>query len=284
MKSLVTKEKQSISLIQSFAKKHGIFELCYSGGKDSDVILHLCKVAGVNFRPIYKSTTIDPPGTIKHVKDNHVEIRRPNMSFFDIVRKKGMPTRRARFCCSILKEYPIMQAACVGIRREESIRRAIRYKEPTICRVYSKSVRVEQLLPIIEWTNDDIFKYVMGENIQLHPLYYTDGVLHVERRLGCVGCPLKSDCGKSDFLHYPKFFIQYMKAGAQYWVSHPFVRAHENYESFFHLAFHDFFCHSYQHYVDSVYTMFDKLDVRAYMEEFFHVDLTGVQQILDNSL
>lgn len=39
MKSLVQKEKQSNSLIRSFAKKHGIFELCYSGGKDSDVKL-----------------------------------------------------------------------------------------------------------------------------------------------------------------------------------------------------------------------------------------------------
>lgn len=41
-------------------------EVCYSGGKDSDVILHLAQRAGVKFDAIYKNTTIDPPGTIAH--------------------------------------------------------------------------------------------------------------------------------------------------------------------------------------------------------------------------
>lgn len=44
-------------------------EIAYSGGKDSDVILQLAKESGINFKAIYKCTTIDPPGTIKHVLD-----------------------------------------------------------------------------------------------------------------------------------------------------------------------------------------------------------------------
>ena len=44
-------------------------EIAYSGGKDSDVILQLAKEAGINFKAIYRCTTIDPPGTIKHVID-----------------------------------------------------------------------------------------------------------------------------------------------------------------------------------------------------------------------
>lgn len=44
-------------------------EVAYSGGKDSDVILQLAKESGINFKAIYKCTTIDPPGTVKHARD-----------------------------------------------------------------------------------------------------------------------------------------------------------------------------------------------------------------------
>lgn len=46
-----------------------VVEIAYSGGKDSDVILQLAKEAGIKYRAIYKNTTIDPPGTIKHAKE-----------------------------------------------------------------------------------------------------------------------------------------------------------------------------------------------------------------------
>ena len=88
------------------AKEHGQpLEICYSGGKDSDVILELARMSGVEYRAIYKNTTIDPPGTIKHCREKGVEILHPKISFMGLVAKKGIPTRRARFCCSDLKEY-----------------------------------------------------------------------------------------------------------------------------------------------------------------------------------
>jgi phosphoadenosine phosphosulfate reductase len=49
-------------------------EVCYSGGKDSDVILHLAQRAGVKFDAIYKNTTIDPPGTIAHAEKKGVRL------------------------------------------------------------------------------------------------------------------------------------------------------------------------------------------------------------------
>ena len=90
----------SIKLLRTIQKAHEgeQIEIAYSGGKDSDVILQLAKEAGINYRAIYKNTTIDPPGTIKHCNDNGVEILAPKISFFDLVKKKGCPTRRARFC------------------------------------------------------------------------------------------------------------------------------------------------------------------------------------------
>lgn len=67
---LQKKINQSVKLLQSVgARTEGPIEIAYSGGKDSDVILQLAKEAGISYRAIYKNTTIDPPGTIKHVQD-----------------------------------------------------------------------------------------------------------------------------------------------------------------------------------------------------------------------
>lgn len=75
-KELQKKIDQSIKLLK-VACKGKMVELAYSGGKDSDVILQLAKEAEIDFVPIHKVTTIDPPGTIKHAIDNGCEIRRP---------------------------------------------------------------------------------------------------------------------------------------------------------------------------------------------------------------
>ena len=114
-------------------------ELCYSGGKDSDVILDLAKRSGINFRPIYKNTTIDPPGTIKHVLENGVEIKNPIKSFFQLVQKKGFPSFTRRFCCDYLKEYKILEVQVLGIRKDESTKRKKLYNNFEMCRNYKNN-------------------------------------------------------------------------------------------------------------------------------------------------
>lgn len=126
--SLQSRIDRAIRLLRSV--KAPEIELCYSGGKDSDVILEIAKMAGINYRAIYKNTAIDPPGTIAHCKSKGVEIMAPKMTFFELIAKKGFPTRRARFCCEVLKEYKVLDNAIQGIRRCESTARAERYKEP----------------------------------------------------------------------------------------------------------------------------------------------------------
>ena len=135
------KKARAIRLLKNIPQD-GPIEISYSGGKDSDVILELAKMAGINFRAIYKNTTIDPPGTIKHCKDKGVEVIHPNESFMQLVARAGFPSRFRRICCSVLKEYKILDRAIQGIRRSESIKRRDRYKEPEICRVYPKGEKV----------------------------------------------------------------------------------------------------------------------------------------------
>lgn len=118
---LQKKIDRAIRLIQSAAPTDGSpIEVAYSGGKDSDVILELAKMAGIPYMAIYKNTTIDPPGTIAHCKSKAVEIFAPKITFFELVQKNGCPTRRARFCCEVLKEYKVLDRQIQGIRRHES--------------------------------------------------------------------------------------------------------------------------------------------------------------------
>lgn len=191
--TLKRKIEQSIKLLQSydlFCKDRFPLELAYSGGKDSDVILALAREANIDFKPIHKMTTIDPPGTIKHVREMGVEIRKPNLSFFQLIERKGLPSRRMRFCCEKLKEYKIYDKVIVGVRASESRKRKELYKEPSNCRG-SQSKAVEQILPILYWTDEDVKEFIENRNIQCAPIYYDAmGNFCVKRRLGCMCCPL----------------------------------------------------------------------------------------------
>lgn len=110
----------AIKLLRSIPTDDGPVEVSFSGGKDSEVILELAKMAGIPYRAIYKNTSIDPPGTIAHCKSKGVEIIRPKKTFLQIVQENGTPTRFSRFCCKYLKEYKILDRAVQGVRRCES--------------------------------------------------------------------------------------------------------------------------------------------------------------------
>lgn len=215
----------AIKLLQTYqaAMPDKQIEIAYSGGKDSDVILELAKMAGINYRAIYKNTTIDPPGTIAHVKAMGVEIMQPKMTFFQMIAKKGYPSRYTRFCCSTLKEYKVLDTCVLGVRRDESKKRAKRYVEPSACRIYSKTERVELIYPILYWTIDDIAEFVRERKIQLAPVYYReDGSIDFSRRLGCLCCPLASaKHRKAEFAEYPGMVRAYIRAGAKFWNEHP---------------------------------------------------------------
>ena len=173
-KELQKKVDFAIKLLQSIPQD-GDIELSYSGGKDSDVILELAKMAGIPYRAIYKATTIDPPQTIAHAREMGAEVIRPKKTFFQLVSEFGYPNRFQRFCCSVLKEYKICDRAVQGIRRSESRKRAENYKEPEVCRVYSAKEKVKVYLPILEWTDQDVEEFIKERNIKCHPLYYSGG-------------------------------------------------------------------------------------------------------------
>lgn len=252
-------------------------EICYSGGKDSDVILELAKMANINYRAIYKNTTIDPSGTIKHAVDRGAEIIRPKENFKQIIERAGFPSRRLRFCCSILKEYKVLDYAVVGIRREESQKRAERYKEPEACRVYSKNVKAHQYFPILDWTLNDVTEFLETRGVKCAPVYYDEnGVFHPERRLGCLTCPMKSRKQRiSDFEKYPNFVKIYLRGGY-------FYRQHHNMwknKRYFKNVYEWFTCYLFCENIQEFRERFGKnlfgeaVDCKKFLEDYFKIKL-----------
>lgn len=277
---LFTKAARAVRLLRTIERTtEGEIELCYSGGKDSDVILTLAKMASIKYRAIYKNTTIDPPHTIQHALDNGVEIVRPKRTMLQIIEAKGIPTRFARFCCAELKEYKILDTAVVGIRRAESIARRDRYKEPVICRNYGKNEHVNQVLPILDWSDADVAEFIAEEGVQCHPLYYdADGKFCVNRRLGCIGCPMAADNGLADFVRYPKMLRNWLKAQTIFIENHPDSNTAKKFENAAEATVLRLFAGcSYVKYQEITGGMFGKTDCKAFLEDYFKIDLSFMQ-------
>lgn len=279
-KELRKKVDRAIRLLQSAAKAanaHGQpLEICYSGGKDSDVILELARMANIGYRAIYRNTTIDPPGTIKHVRERGVEALKPKMSFREIIEKKGLPSRMRRHCCDILKEYKVLDYAVIGVRRDESATRA-EYAEPTTCREYKKDECVETFMPILEWTAQDVADFIEERGIKCHPLYYDEeGNFHVERRLGCIGCPLAYKKHRiKEFKQYPGMARLYVRAAQKFLDSHPDSTTNDNFKDAVEWFTFTLYCDTLEEWRSKFGpTLFDEgIDCRKHLEELFNIKL-----------
>lgn len=276
---LQKKVSQAVKLLQVCYSAAGEpLQVAYSGGKDSDVILELAKMSGIEFRAIYKNTTIDPPGTIKHVLENGVEIRRPKDSFFTLMKRNGYPSRMMRFCCRILKEYKILDNCVIGIRKCESVNRAKRYTEPTECRVYgSKKDHVNAIYPILDWSDEDELEFIKERGIKLHPLYYReDGSIDITKRLGCMCCPMSYYKKRlQEFKKYPGMVKAYLRCGNEFLKSHPESKTAKRFSDVYELFVADIFFKYYKDFVKAKGGIFsDKPDYKKFIEDYFHITLT----------
>ena len=275
---LQKKVDRAIRLLQSIPQD-GDIELSYSGGKDSDVILELAKMAGIPYRAIYKATTIDPPKTIAHAREMGAEVVRPKKTFFQLINEKGFPTRVSRWCCSVLKEYKVCDRAIQGIRRSESTKRAERYKEPEVCRVYSAKEKVKVYLPILEWTNQDVEGFIKERNIKCHPLYYRGGEFDVTKRLGCMGCPIQSRKKRiQEFKDNPKLLKAWIRAGQKRYKSEAYQNggAKHKFKDAFEAMGYLLFCDNMDEFKERTYGMFGDFDWKEFLQKEFNIDMSDI--------
>ena len=111
--SLSAKIRYSVGLIRKSEKMalrldpvDGFFST-FSGGKDSQCLYHLVKMAGVRHKTHMNLISVDPPEVIRFVKTQYpdVELIKPRMSIYDMAKKQHiLPTRIFRWCCKVFKE------------------------------------------------------------------------------------------------------------------------------------------------------------------------------------
>ena len=217
--------------------------ITYSGGKDSDVMLHLAQASGIPFEALHSLTTADAPETVRHVYDTfrrleekgvkcdvdkHVQPDGSRVTMWNLIKKKLMPpTRLMRYCCDALKEGGGKdRLIATGVRWAESTARKRRGGLEVLtskpqnklilsndndenrrlfetCQLKGKRV----VNPIVDWQTADIWDYVGAEKIPMNPLY-CEGF----HRVGCVGCPMAPKARAMEFARYPRIKAAYIRA------------------------------------------------------------------------
>ena len=137
-KWLWRKMEHTIELLQkaerlalTYDKEDG-FYLAFSGGKDSQALFHMAELAGVKFKGHINWTSVDPPQVIRFKRKHYPEVveHKPKKSIYDLAIDRGiLPSMRIRWCCADLKESAgTGKVTLIGIRKEESTRRAKRHE------------------------------------------------------------------------------------------------------------------------------------------------------------
>lgn len=217
--------------------------ITYSGGKDSDVLLHLARASGIPFEVLHSLTTADAPETVRHVYDTfyrleckgikcdvdkHVQPDGSRMTMWKLIQKKLMPpTRLMRYCCAVLKEGGGKDRfIATGVRWAESTARKRRgglevlTSKPQNKLILSNDNDEDRRLfgtcqlkgkrvvnPIVDWQTADIWDYVGAEKISMNPLY-CEGFC----RVGCIGCPMASKTRIMGFARYPEIKTAWIRS------------------------------------------------------------------------
>lgn len=269
---ICTKVETAVKRLRTFEPPDG-YRLAFSGGKDSQCVYHLAKMAGVKFDPVYSVTSVDPPELVRFIKQHYPDVQfehqywndnKPEHHYSDghpkpitmwnlIADHTLPPTRKVRYCCSALKETGGQGRVVVtGVRWAESARRknthdvvdirgkrAIK-KADSLGAEYRLNKHGEVILnddndenrrlveqcyrthktmvnPIVDWTDDDVWAFLNGNNIP-HCSLYDEGFT----RLGCIGCPLSGTKNMIfDFERWPKYKELYIRAFQRMIDNHP---------------------------------------------------------------
>ena len=137
------------------------------------------------------------------------------------------------------------------------------------------------MMPILDWTQHDVETFINSEGIQCHPWYYDpDGTFHVERRLGCIGCPLANRKHRiAEFAMYPNFVKIWVKAGQEYLNTHPNIKAHEHFVDAAEMFVFNLYCYSLQdfqyEFIDTI-KLHNRMPLHVYLGNYFNIDLTEI--------
>lgn len=209
-------------------RDYGFF-LSFSGGKDSQALYHIAKMAGVKFQAHYTAIGIDPPELVRFIKKEYPDVifDRPKTTFWRLVlERKMLPLRQVRYCCKVLKETKGANTVTLtGVRHEESRQRSNRnefeisnhkftgtidqfnrIKESEVSCINGKDKVIVN--PIIEWTYSNVWEFLNDVVKVPHCELYDRGY----HRIGCLFCPMANVRIKRKMERdYPKYKAQYVR-------------------------------------------------------------------------
>lgn len=157
--------EESIDILRQFEPADGYY-LAFSGGKDSQCVYHLAKMAGVKFDAHYSVTSVDPPELVRFIKKNYpdVAIEIPHdkdgnpVTMWNLIPKRRFPpTRIARYCCESLKETAgKYRVTLTGVRKAESINRS---KNQGLVTIMGRNKKIKN---IVEESGADYTETIRG--------------------------------------------------------------------------------------------------------------------------
>lgn len=229
--------------------------VCYSGGKDSDALLGIAELSGIEFDVTHSLTTADAPETVRHVRKVFAKlesrgvactVRKPTykgerVTMWSLIPINQMPpTRIARYCCRVLKETGgARRAITTGVRRAESVRRRDRKYATVISRRNPQQLDYEDAAQLFEdadsfavHDSDFLRSCKMRGKTSFQPIldWLDDDVwqfidehgieynpLYDEgwKRIGCVGCPMAAAARADEFRRWPQYETAYKRAFAK---------------------------------------------------------------------
>lgn len=231
-------DDEAIKLIQfyeSLALEYDPRGYCVgtSEGKDSRVLGHLYRRAGVKHFYARSITGIDPPELVYFARKNFQQYNDQGYLTYEMWYKKSIwqmmreklipPLRNSRWCCAELKECRHEKTdGCLmsfGVRKAESVKRSKNRNELEIVTSSKKKNIImaydnednrktfetcyadneRRVNPIIYWSDADIWEYSHDVGLEQCSLY-NEGF----KRLGCIGCPMARKQGRfEEFARYP---------------------------------------------------------------------------------
>lgn len=208
------------------------FHVGFSGGKDSQVVLELVKMAGVKYRAVYNVTTNDPADNVRFIKQHYpdVEFSIPEKSYFQLIAQKGVPTMFNRWCCALFKETAgVGYVVLTGVRKEESRKRAAYEEVGKWSRLKDRKESVDldkmeanefrcvsgkdkfMIYPVLEWTEKDVWGFIALRGLPVNPCYKT------HKRVGCVFCPFARPKDVRDYCKtHPQLKAAFIQAIERY--------------------------------------------------------------------
>lgn len=216
------KELTDISVKQVkdvYAKQKDRVEVVYvafSGGKDSCVLLDICKkgLDKDSFYIMFSDTDMESKYTYELVDQVSKECKEegykfytasPNMPAEVSWKEFGPPSKFVRWCCSVHKsttsvlglrkivgKHYFTSLAFIGVRKLESWQRASYTEFSESSKVNGQSTHY----PILEWSSLEVWLYMFKNNLPINTEY-----LLGESRVGCVVCPMQGNLSIYIALH-----------------------------------------------------------------------------------